>query len=249
MSRDDEYLQFPLCLLSMTSSKNELYKIIEDYAYINFGLKFLPKIDEKIISDYKERVEFIYGEHREELTAGILGQQVIWSGNNQIYCNNLKVDNYFKACQYIIKFESEYGKDALVRLRKNIISLLKSGEMSERNFRILTSIYSVIGNKDYSSVTYEQIRYRMFGFKKRNIFEIEKQNNPKIKLLTHRKIGTTVKKLEIQGWFTSCRPFNRKKYYSNRMDFETLYNRITRKEDAWTKLQKKKKMIMKKGSI
>lgn len=221
MPKSDPYFQLPLCLLSMPLSRQDLVQQITQYCLVVTGEKIKEKLSESIIIEREERLY----QNFDDCDSDDLN--IIIASNRFGY--NLKrppfpdiKEGYNKAETYINEYESEYGKDAYIRVRIDIFNMLRSGTMPERKFRILVGLYSVIGNKKYSAVTYEQIKYRSMGYKSRSVFESEVKAASRKPLYSERQIGLTIGQLEIEGWFTSFRPNNRKKYYSIRLSLEAL---------------------------
>ncbi|MCA0270363.1 MAG: hypothetical protein LCH53_14260 [Bacteroidetes bacterium] len=76
------------------------------------------------------------------------------------------------AARHVEAFEKLAGKDAQVRVRKDILWMLDDGKMSEREFRVLVGLYSQIeGRSTPWLVRYDDWAYRVAGYKGREAYE------------------------------------------------------------------------------
>lgn len=153
--------------------------------------------------------------------------------------------NFLEAKEFIRSYESKYETDVLVRISKKIFMSFYKGNLPERSFRLLAGLYSIIGNKEYCSATSKQLQHRMLGFKSSFVFEEEKGNLDKSKILSNRQIELTMKKLEMKYFFISCRPYNRKKYYSIRLRYFQLCDKFIRKDNSWKAFNEQKERVFK----
>lgn len=264
MSRKDRYLQFPLCLLLLSYSKKKLAQVVLDYCIFKYGgdsnIPLTPQ--EKINKRAKEAVARLcwdestdsnnYNESRYSNEKNDSSEmEVIDKEKSYDYAYRLlklkknehcpEYANFLEAKEFIRSFESKYERDVLVRISKKIFMSFYKGNLPERSFRLLAGLYSIIGNKEYCSATYEQLQYRMLGFKSSFVFEEEKENLDESKILSTRQIGTTMKKLEMKYFFISCRPNNRKKYYSIRLNYFQLRDKFIRNDNSWKAFNEQKK--------
>lgn len=268
MSRKDRYLQFPLCLLLLSYSKKKLAQVILDYCIYKYGgdsnipitsqEKINKRVNEAILSlSFDESTnsnkynESMYSNNNND--SGEM--EVIDEKKSYDYAYRLlklkknehcpEYSNFLEAKEFIRSYECKYDRDVLVRISKKIFMSFYKGNLPERSFRLLAGLYSIIGNKEYCPATYDQLQHRMLGFKSSFVFEDVKENLDESKILSIRQIGTTMKKLEMQHFFISCRPNNRKKYYSIRLNYFQLRNKFVRKSSSWKAFNEQKKSVFK----
>lgn len=86
---------------------------------------------------------------------------------------------------------------------------------SLREYKVLAAIQSILGKqKPFQRITYEQISYRMLGYKRKRIALAEGKD---LHVLSTHQIKTTVAKL-IRKKFLICVTYHfREKYYSTKI--------------------------------
>ena len=226
-------LVFPLCLLSYNNEKNnkfDKYNLIMDCSIVRWAKIISGKLGDEGIDEYEDKIdeyfEELNGEDNTKNTSVIgydesnLHKCIIIAcielGIN-IYDISATIREYDTAQAFINKYEGNYGNDALVKLHKNLLFDVVNNKFNERYFKIYCAIISLIGKKKYRKITVNEIRYRMNGYKKKEIFEIEKETNKNIEILTDSQITTITKKLKKYNFLDRETVKRRFTYYSKKL--------------------------------
>ena len=254
--KTDSYIQFPLCLLSYGSNVKTRMHAIMTSAAVTAGLGYTEK----------QTAEFIAERFAESILPSEL-EDVYECGDNP-YCHkeivigmhilklNLSRDlfvsmteNPWAVRQFCYEMEQKHGKCPLVRIKAAYAEeVLNRSGMSYRDFSILCAIYSIIGSKEYSRITRDQIRARSMGYKSATaLFSKDSdltENGQKLlneredhaKPLTTDQIRYTLDRLET-GHFARVVAGKREVFFSHRMNRVELSETICGlKTDRSTKL-------------
>ncbi|HEY5533736.1 MAG TPA: hypothetical protein VIL99_02170 [Ignavibacteria bacterium] len=122
--------------------------------------------------------------------------------------------DYEEVNKFVERYEDKYKRDALVKVGKDLLFDVRDGKFNERLFRVYSAIKSLIGNKDFCRITLKTISYRMYGFKKLDIFKKEFDSINNFQQLSDRQIKTSVEKLMQLKFFEKATIKNRCTYYS-----------------------------------
>lgn len=198
------------------------------YSMVNSGLCITSKYSEagEVAIDSLHQHPKNFDPENEIHVAALLGAKQL----NRQLLNILRVVQLFEeATSFKNKFESQYGRCPIVRIRKDIFFDSKSGMgLSFREFRVLCAVYSVIGDKKYPvRITKSWIQHRMLGFKSRNTYDLyNNMNLQKVESFSIREIGHTMAKLRARGFFKSARANRRQTYYSHCLSQDKLEEEI-----------------------
>lgn len=251
---DGKFLDFPLYCLTYCNGEAERLKDIALFCVVDYALK---TDFEQLIQDRIKDIDFSL-----KMTDGIVSDDLI---NQKIFLATqdygVKIDSFDEAKSIwieiktkIINYEDKFGKDAFCRMPKQLTYEVIEGKFPFREFSILAAIYSKLGKKNtYYKMSYEQIAYRMLGYRRKDIALIEK---PTIQVLPDWTIGYWVKKLKKRRFFRSA-TFFKEKYYSTRIKYDDTLrvqvgkmilrrteNNVNIEEREWQKdLQKEIKRI------
>lgn len=140
---------------------------------------------------------------------------------------------------YRARFENVYGTDAKVKIHKDILFEVREGQFDERMFRVYCGVLSVIGDKQFVRITKERIMYAMLGCKSEKVFQRFEQN---YKLLTERKVKTTIDKLRDRGFFDCITYGKRMTFYSTKFR-EAALQSVVAEAIAKNKLKKEKSKL------
>lgn len=152
---------------------------------------------------------------------------------------NVKIDSIENAIQYWLDFktfqisyEDKYGKDAFCRIGKKLTEDVINGYFGLREYKVLAAIQSVLGKqKSFLRITYEQISYRMHGYKRKRITQIEGKN---LHVLSAHQIKTSVTKLINKKLLICVTYLFREKYYSTKIKrTDVLRDMIARKKKEY----------------
>jgi hypothetical protein len=167
-----DYVIFPLNCLGIDAGYKFLLQCILDYGLISSVLqKYSVKdirellkgnIIKKWSSDEHKSFWEYFNSKSKKVRAGTIG-------NNWLIFLRYKI-----IADHNGIFENKYGKDANVLINTELLyDILTKEALKEIQFRILSAIYSKIGNSAYKIVFNKEIRHRLNGFKSEKIYEIE----------------------------------------------------------------------------
>ena len=223
-------IYFPLCLLNYNDAQTQG----ENHISTPSNVPDTPTIAGKLISygivEYAKKLQgsYIISKTEEnEIVKYTLEQKISGHMSNKtldryiilaaiclgIRINNLKRTklNHRDLHNFHASFENTYGKDAKVKIHKDVLLEVSEKSFDERMFRVYCGVLSVIGKKPFVRITIRRIRYAMLGCKSENVFN-EFIRNPT--LLTARQVKTTIDKLVDRGFFDFFTHKNRMTYYS-----------------------------------
>jgi hypothetical protein len=175
---------------------------------IAIGKRMIRAIAESL-DDEPESIDF-----DDPRTISMLAAIHIMKATGINMANTLKASQSLMA--YLVKRHSEYGHDALVRIRADIFNDALSGEFKFRDFTVLCGVYAVLGGKQYAKISRERITAAALGFKSAKIMP------PDCVPLTTQQLRDTLDRLETAGLITRFCPNRRHAYYSNRLSVESL---------------------------
>jgi hypothetical protein len=128
-------------------------------------------------------------------------------------------------------FEDRHGKDALVRLRTDLVFDARDGNgITPRELSVLAAIYSVIGRKpDPVLITQQRIQHRALGYKTAAIMEAEIPNRKDgLKPLSDWQIRCMLDRLQARKFFARVTFGRRQSYYSHRMKEAALRQAVAK---------------------
>lgn len=136
----------------------------------------------------------------------------------------------FKTYQYT--YEDKYGKDAYCRIGKKLTEDVINGYFGLREYKVLAAIQSALGKqKPFLRITYEQISYRMHGYKRKRIAKAEGKD---LYILSAHQIKTSVTKLIHKKLLICVTYLFREKYYSTKIKrTEVLRELVARKKKEY----------------
>jgi hypothetical protein len=222
MAASDPYFQFPLCCLSFPwDFKDRLRKII-DYSLVEYAqIWYAPPESGHFVRDVyltpEENTEFLISAQKLKVRIESVEQTL---------------QRHWDVDKRIRSFESDHGRDCLVRIKADFLLGARDGHMlTEREFRVLCALYSAIGNKKSPvRITRRTIQTRMMGYRSQGIFKrLVLCKHQKRNLLSIRQIGLTVDKLHSLNFFSRATYGRRVTYYSNRLTDAQLRTAIKKR--------------------
>lgn len=128
-----------------------------------------------------------------------------------------------------LDYEEKYGKDAVCRIGKKLTEDVIEGYFGLREWKVLAAIQSILGKqKPYLRITYEQISYRILGYKRKSIAITESKD---LDTLSSQQIKTSVNKLLNKKLLVFVIYNFREKYYSTKIKkIEPLKELILKKK-------------------
>ena len=168
---DGIFLEFPLCCLALDESKVEKLSYIISYGIVNHSFKIKAEINQRAALlekfapddfDYEsiEDKKLLIASHELGITLGSI---------------NSNFERYSRLTNFINDYENKYGKDAYIRIGKKLCFETRDGQFDYTLFAILSAIQSNIGKKKkFFRITKDKIRYRMHGYKTKQISIDEK---------------------------------------------------------------------------
>jgi hypothetical protein len=234
-------IYFPLCFLSYREHEiiygedeeyiptlPEIADYILDYGIVEYAMKL--QRDEFFISDNDMSEVKKIGKEKRIMISSKLNKYIILS------CLKLEIDlgnienskrSHAKLSLYLQEYEARHGKDAKVKIHKDILFEVRDKKFDERLFRIYCAVLSVIGNKNFVRITIKNISYRMHGYKTSDIYLM---SDPSYEVLTHRQIKTALDKLQ-QRSLIHCNTYGKRQtFYSVKLKDERLLNVIAEKK-------------------
>ncbi|MHB8871992.1 MAG: hypothetical protein ACYC5G_06080 [Candidatus Doudnabacteria bacterium] len=205
---DKVFLEFPLVYLSyIGDDPNKLNELLE----MQVVDKALKSSNNMTTNFSKVKItDFDYENpiHRKIVIATKMMNIRINSIENAI---NSWLD--FKTYQYA--YEEKYGKDAYCRIGKKLTEDVIGGYFGLREYKVLAALQSALGKqKTFLRITYEQISYRMLGYKQKRIAKIEGKD---LHILSAHQIKTSVTKLINKKLLICVTYLFREKYYSTKI--------------------------------
>lgn len=192
--KDLGYFQFPLCLLSMPLPEKELVQVIVSWVLVSKGAKLLDKLPESSGDERLDEIRELDGRTMlDEIIDGMVstGRLKPEHGFDRRDRRHLAIAMMVRAhpglkagdFPYIIRqyeraeahrkaLESVTGRaDVEARLRQDIVWSLHRGQISLREFRALAGLYAAIGQKPYSRVSLNRLRYLSAGYRSEAVYQ------------------------------------------------------------------------------
>jgi hypothetical protein len=208
---DKIFLEFPLCSLIQVGNN---YQEVETLISYN-------------IVAHSNKLEFGTEKERIEQSAEHLG---IIAGSIQ----NTKM-NYERLNKFTQNFMLENGKDSYCRIGKKLMFEVLDGRFDFKQFLVLCAFSSILGKKKkFVRITYDRIRYAMYGYKSKKIFE---KTGTKIELLTDKQLKRIIDILHSKKFFSKFTYRNRQIYYSTKLEDEELREAVKNSKIYWKKKQ------------
>jgi hypothetical protein len=109
------------------------------------------------------------------------------------------------------------------------------GRFDFKQFLVLCAFSSILGKKKkFVRITYDRIRYAMYGYKSKKIFE---KTDTKIELLTDKQLKRIIDILHSKKFFSKFTYRNRQIYYSTKLEDEELREAVKNSKIYWKKKQ------------
>jgi hypothetical protein len=209
---DKRFIEFPLVCLFLCSGDKEKLNDLIILSLVDKALRL--EIDEDIANNRMKELSICDDFDSENL---IHSKILLTAKEMGIAISSIEktTDKWIELKTFIVDYEKHYNKDAYCRMGKQLTTDVIEGKFPYREFAVLASIQSVIGKqKCYQRITYDQIAYRMKGFKTRKVaIELGKNES----YLSSRQIKNSVLKLMEKKLLTSVTYMFREKYYSTRI--------------------------------
>jgi hypothetical protein len=214
------YFQFPLCLLAYGKHEKERLSAIIDYNVVQYAMKKLGGKNRKSIATAAEVLGVSYG----NLSSAVPSWQ--------------------EAHDYVERFQSRHGTDALVRIGAALLWDCRKGALSYREFSILCALNSIMGrSKSPKRITQPAVRIRAAGYKSWSVATAEAAT---AKLYSEDQIYRTLNRLEKRGFFARARISTRTVLFQNGVSYEQLCRNILelekKKSDLASRTQKDREL-------
>ena len=221
MKNDGILLEFPLCCLAMNYDEKELLDHIISYCIVRHSHRIVTRTQERVYN-YKGNFPMDFNGDSETDCQILLAGKELSITIERIQVN---INRFSEVSNFIQEYEYKYKKDAYCRIGKNLLFETRDGKFEYKNFAVLCAIQSIIGKtKKHYRITKDRIRYRMHGYKSKNIAEQE-MNGEQI-LLTDRQLGTIINFLYTKQFFSKFTYARRQTFYSTRLTNEELREEI-----------------------
>lgn len=208
---DGIFFEFPLCTMSFIKQRKELDSVIS-YCIVTHANKLEH-------GSHKERCK----ESAEYFGISGLSYQT-------------RLVKFQKLDSYINEYISTNGKDSYCRIGKELLFEVRDGQFDFKQFQVLCAISSILGKKKkFVRITYDRIRYAMYGYRSKSIFFNEKQLG--IELLSDKQIKRIVDILHSKKFFSKFTYQNRQIYFSTKLEDEQLREAVKNSKIYWKKKQ------------
>lgn len=214
-------LEFPLCSLSYQIEDNEKVGMIISYCIVEQSKKVQSNIHQKI-RELKREPPSDFEDLNEEHSKIVIAADEFGISISNIEATQLKHHLLFN---HIKIFTQKYGKDAFCRIGKKFCFETKDGKINYNFFAVHCAIQSILGKtKPFCRITKDRIRYRMYGFKSKEI-AFREMNGTQV-LSTDRQLGRIIDILYAKKFFSKFTYAQRQTYYSTRLSDEELRERV-----------------------
>ncbi len=234
MAADDKYLQFPLSLLGLpvtgkteTEIGRERMSAILHYAIVEHGRKMSADMTVDDLREFADEIEDgdlpvgLSRNKREHL-------EYVHGGKRLGVCKGSipRAFELHKLCtEHSRQQAARHGRDAVCRMRHDLVFKTMNGGMTWRDFSTLAAVYSVIGDKDFPVLIRRTlIQARQAGYKSPAVMKTENA-----KPLTLDQIRYTLDSLENAGCFCRIQASRKCVYFTHRMTRKAATEALTRK--------------------
>jgi hypothetical protein len=231
MAADDTFFQFPLCLLSLPETQDRTQAMMY-YAIIEHGRK--AAVDMKIA----DLVDAIDGDglpgrfrrtDRTHLELAYGNKLIVITGGDAVMAAECRD----RCAGHVHQYERKHGRDAVCRMRRDLLFSVRDGGMTWRDFSTLAAVYSIIGGKPFPVLVHRSmIQARGLGYKSPSIMQAEIAGRDDVSPLTEKQIRLTLDSLECAGWFARVQASARKVYFSNRMTRDDMIAHLEKSATA-----------------
>ena len=231
--KETRYYTFPLCLLSLTKDPEELYKHICTYFITWHADKYASGIDEKqfelMIEDEKYDIRYDLDYYSKLEDHGISVDHVAYTAKRFHLGDSFVQDcvqNFDDLTEFYFGYIDKFGGDTMVRVRRDIVEDMATGDIQMNLFRSYCAILSYIGDKPYARVSNSIISIRSAGFKSKYVFRYYNERDMFFPApLSISQVKTATRKLKERGFLLRLTMTKNRTYYSIRLkpeDFSTL---------------------------
>ncbi len=232
---DGKFLDFPLCCLAYIAGDKNKLEEVANFCVVDKAIKMDHNY--KIKGRIKD-TDFSFMTAKDfDITQKLHLSIALVSKDLGININSMEdaTHSWLKIKEFVDQYEKKYGIDAYCRMGRQLTYETISGELPLRIYLVLAAIHSILGKRNsFLRITYKRIAYCMNGFKKKDFAFKE---NPNLRLLTDRQIGTCVEKLREKNLIRVFVYNHREKFYSTRIKYEDKLRELV----AMNKLQKAEK--------
>ena len=229
----DTYFQVPLCLLAWGSTVVQRLNMIIEYgcrvagrsqlaAYADdeLGSRLLEKFPGRRLPNGYDDSQRCHA----ELLMGASQIGVTFGGMS--WCDRRIAE--FE--DFRTEFESKYGRDCLVRLRRDLVFEARDGRgMNYQELAVFAAILSVLGiRRTPVRITLATIRHRAMGYRSRHIASREKgKRMDRARPFTEWQVRRAIQSLQLRQFFNRATYGRRVTYYGIGQDPEAFRKSIT----------------------
>lgn len=222
------HIIFPLSALSIPMNLNSLVKYLIDYALIELGDEYnisddTYMLDEQELKQMPKNFDATNGDEGIVKAADLRG----------ITIKNL---NITKRRYALVKSHKESldrinGEDARVMMKTKVLLDAADNSLTEKEFRVLCAVYSVLGRSKCKIIYNSLIRYRAIGFKCHEAFYNYKFNHDKLKfdLIMSNEVLKPILDILCERGFFDRYYDGRKFYYSKTLRGDELKKYVLKK--------------------
>jgi len=230
VKKDGILLEFPLCCLAMNYDGEELLNNIISYCIVRHS--------QRIVTRTQERVLYFKGKMPKDFNPDSKSDcQILLAGEEFGITMRRIMDTknrYSEVSNHIQEYEYRYSKDAYCRIGRDLLIETRDGKFQYKYFAILCAIQSIIGKrKPFIRITKDRIRYRMWGYKSKDIAHKE-MNGGQI-LLTDRQLKRIIDFLHAKKFLSKFTYARRQTFYSTRLTDEELIAAVSNQKIYFAK--------------
>jgi len=226
------YFQYPLCAAAYGHSEDERMKAIIAYCAVQLGAREWTKLNEIERAKFLSTVQQLPGFDSEDARHCGAAYGMTFMGLQQEAPGKL-LETHDLLSQFITDRETKWGRDAKVRVRRDILLAARYGNLRSEHFCVFGAILSLIGTKTFGWGTLPMLRARALGYKSNSVMngsigERRDGQQP----MSNDQLGNSIAFLHARKFF-ACVVKDDKSFFSIRLDpneLERLVNVSTQRQ-------------------
>jgi hypothetical protein len=218
MSKEDPYIQFPLCSLAWGRDTLDRLSHILGYGIYHAGTVNCADLQD---SEEDQLVE------------------IVETGRKIVECHTVDHINIQEEFEAIEEFAhhigARFGNDKTVRIRVDIFWDVWNGDLAYEEFSFLCALSCELGNSDALRISRKTLRIRMLGYKSEpTMVGLIGQRTDGITPITEMRLRTLIKRMHGRGFFARLNPNRRHAWFSQSMTHERLAEFLLNREKGKT---------------
>jgi hypothetical protein len=218
--RKNAYFQFPLCSLRILANAPHVGLLyIVNYCCVEDGKRRWSRMSKEEQMEWNQRLQIRY---EPDLKAAIGGWHLGVKNVTRSEIAHVRQQHHHLEL-FVMDFQKGHGRDALVRIRSDIMLDSSAGKLPLMDFCTLCGIYSKLGDKRFTRITRLEIYTRVHGCRSSAIFKSE---GPIDSAWTFYRVIAAIDRLRQRDFFARVTFGKRQTFYSHRLDPKVLRSDI-----------------------